>query len=147
MTPSETLKTRASRLTGFLGLQRNTVGATSIGTVGNAYKRPLWLRKTAVPTPSFTGKKTSSQEYRKSPGARELNTDTHISGDAFRHSVSKDCQIKSKPIRHVPQLYLPTVDLLFSADQIPITILTASRTRKIQKIFAGLFDMSVRRGG
>lgn len=128
MTPSETLKTRASRLTGFLGLQRNTVGATSIGTVGNAYKRPLWLRKTAVPTPSFTGKKTSSQEYRKSPGARELNTDTHISGDAFRHSVSKDCQIKSKPIRHVPQLYLPTVNRLFST--VTISILSILRVRE-----------------
>jgi hypothetical protein len=30
MTPSETLKTRASLLTGFLGLQRNTVGVLAM---------------------------------------------------------------------------------------------------------------------
>ena len=36
------------------------------------------------------------------------------------------------------------LDLLFSVDQRTIRILTASRTRKFQNIFAGHFRMSVR---
>jgi len=71
---------------------------------------------------------------------------------ASYHNITRSSENErfTLPVITSSQQYIDVVfpvDLLFSVDQMPIGNLTASRTRKFQKIFAGHFDRSVRQRG